>query len=68
MPETPAVVSVIVPPKLGLAVADEAASLGIARLWFQPGAESPQNVAHAEELGLAVVAGACVLVELGRKA
>lgn len=64
LPEQPDVVSVIIPPKLGLALADEAASAGITRLWFQPGAASPENVAHAASLGLRVVAGACVLVAL----
>ena len=67
LPETPDVVSVIIPPKLGLALADEAANAGITRLWFQPGAASPENVAHAQSLGLRVVAGACVLVELGSR-
>lgn len=65
LPEPPDVVSVIIPPKLGLALADEAASAGITRLWFQPGAASAENVTHAESLGLRVVAGACVLVALG---
>ncbi len=66
LPETPTVVSVIIPPKLGLAVAEDAARAGIARIWFQPGAESPENVAHARSLGLRVVAGACVLVALAK--
>lgn len=66
LPEQPDVVSVIIPPKLGLALADEAASVGIKRLWFQPGAASTENVAHASALGLRAVAGACVLVELGK--
>ena len=65
LPERPDVVSVIIPPNLGLALADEAASAGIPRLWFQPGAASAENVTHAEALGLRVVAGACVLVALG---
>lgn len=73
LPERPDVVSIILPPKLGLAVADEAAALGIARRrqspagpWFQPGAASPENVAHARDLGLTVVDDAGVLVELAR--
>lgn len=61
--ERPGVVDVVVPPKLGLAVAEEAARAGIARIWFQPGAESAENVARARELGLKTVADACALVE-----
>lgn len=63
LPEQPGVVDVVVPPKLGLAVAEEAARVGIARIWFQPGAESAENVARARELGLKTVADACALVE-----
>ncbi len=63
LPERPGVVDVVVPPKLGLAVAEEAARAGIARIWFQPGAESAENVARARELGLKTVADACALVE-----
>lgn len=67
LPEMPGVVSIIVPPKLGLAVVEEAAQLGIERLWFQPGAYAPDNLALAHERGLQAVFGACVLVELGRR-
>ena len=63
LPETPGVVDVVVPPRLGLGVAEDAARAGIARIWFQPGAESPENVAHARSLGLKTVAHACALVE-----
>lgn len=63
LPETPGVVSVVVPPRIGLTVAEEAARAGIARIWFQPGAESPANIAHARALGLKTVAHACALVE-----
>ncbi len=63
LPETPGVVDVVVPPRLGLGVAEDAARAGIARIWFQPGAASPENIAHAQELGLKTVAHACALVE-----
>lgn len=66
LPETPGVVDVVVPPRIGLAVADAAARAGIARIWFQPGAESPENIAHARALGLKTVAHACALVERKR--
>ncbi len=66
LPERSGVVDVVVPPKLGLAVAEEAARAGIARIWFQPGAESAENVARARELGLKTVSDACALVERKR--
>ncbi|MBI4911102.1 MAG: CoA-binding protein [Acidobacteria bacterium] len=58
--------SVITPPAVTESVVREAARLGIPRVWMQPGAESPQAVALAEELGLEVIAGGpCLLVVLG---
>ncbi len=63
LPERPGVVDVVVPPKIGLRVAEEAAAAGIARIWFQPGAESSENVAYAQSLGLNVIHDACALVE-----
>jgi len=45
---------------------EEAAGLGIAHLWLQPGAESREVLARARELGLEPIAGGpCVLVVLG---
>ena len=66
LPETPGVVDVVVPPRLGLGVAEDVARAGIARIWFQPGAESPENIARARALGLKTVAYACALVERKR--
>ena len=63
LPERPAVVDVVVPPEIGVRIADEAAAAGIERIWFQPDAESAENVARARELGLKTVADACALVE-----
>jgi predicted CoA-binding protein len=63
LPEPPAVVDVVVPPAIGLMIAEEAAATGISRIWFQPGAESPENIARARALGLKTVAYACALAE-----
>ncbi len=58
--------SVITPPAITEALVEEAADVGIRRLWMQPGAESPRALARAEELGLDVIAGGpCLLVVLG---
>lgn len=66
LPERPGVVDVVVPPRLGLAVAEGVATAGIARIWFQPGAESAENIARARALGLRTVAHACAIVERKR--
>lgn len=66
LPEKPGVVNVVVPPVIGFAIAEDVASAGIARIWFQPGAESPENLARARALGLKVVARACAMVERRR--
>ena len=66
LPETPKGVSIITPPAVTERVVQEAAEAGITRLWMQPGAESEDALALAEELGLDVIAGgACLLVVLG---
>jgi len=66
LPEQPGVVDVVVPPAIGLTIAEEVAAAGIARIWFQPGAESPDNLARARSLGLKTVAHACAMVECRR--
>ena len=62
LPEQPGVVNMVVPPKIGLAIADEVAAARIERIWFQPGAESPATIAHAQALGLKTIAHACAMV------
>ena len=58
--------SVITPPKVTEQVVRDAAAAGIPRVWMQPGAESPEALRIASELGLKVIAGGpCALVALG---
>ena len=58
--------SIITPPAITEELVEEAARVGIRRLWMQPGAESPRALERADELGLSVVAGGpCLLVVLG---
>ncbi|MBI4090017.1 MAG: CoA-binding protein [Candidatus Kerfeldbacteria bacterium] len=59
----PDVAVVVVPPSVGLTVIDDAVAAGIKKLWFQPGAESPEVIQRAREKGLEVVAdGSCIMV------
>ena len=55
-------VLVVVPPRPAVAVLREAAAAGVKNVWLQAGAESPEGLALARELGLSLVAGKCVLM------
>lgn len=56
--------SFYVPPAVGLRVIDEVARKGVAEVWLNPGAESPELVARARALGLEPVL-ACSIVGIG---
>lgn len=63
MTPAPDVAVVVVPPAVGLRILEDASAAGIAKLWFQPGAESAAIRQRASELGLDVVAdGSCIMV------
>lgn len=63
LPVVPAVVNVVVPPALGMGIVEDCAAAGVPGIWFQPGAESLEAVAHARSRGLMVAAGGpCALV------
>ena len=57
-------VSVYLPPKILLNVLPEIAARGCNELWLNPGSESDEVVAAAEELGLNVIQ-ACSIVDVG---
>jgi predicted CoA-binding protein len=66
LPERVRGISVITPPKVTEAVVRAAADAGVELVWMQPGAESPEAVARARDLGLKVIAdGSCFLVVAG---
>ncbi|KAF9585514.1 hypothetical protein BGW38_002002 [Lunasporangiospora selenospora] len=57
-------VSVITPPAITKSVLEEAHSNGITRVWLQPGVESPEATAFAQQVGIQLIAGGpCVLVD-----
>ncbi|MBK8725269.1 MAG: CoA-binding protein [Holophagaceae bacterium] len=59
-------ISVITPPSVTERVVEEAAAAGVQRIWMQPGAESPEALRRAQELGMEVIAGGpCILVVAG---
>ena len=66
MPEPNHGLSIITPPKVSEAIVEQAGALGVKHIWFQPGAESEQAIARANEFGMNVISGGpCILVILG---
>jgi len=61
LPQIPTVVDMVIPPQNALPVVEEAASLGVKALWFQPGAENPQAIRWAREQGIDVIED-CILI------
>ena len=57
-------VSLYLPPAVALQVLPELTHKAIGQLWLNPGADSPEVVARARELGLPVVVG-CSIVDIG---
>jgi predicted CoA-binding protein len=55
-------VLVIIPPQSAVSVLREAAAIGLKNVWLQQGAESPEVLALARDLGLNLVAKKCVLM------
>lgn len=60
-------VSMYVPPKIGIGLLDAIAERGCDELWLNPGAESPEMIARAEELGLNAIV-ACSLIDCQARA
>lgn len=64
LPEKPAVVDVVVPPKVTEEVVRECHELGLTRVWMQPGAGSRAAIAYCHDHGIEVIAnGPCAMVE-----
>ena len=56
--------SFYVPPAVGVGLVDDVAGLGIPTLWLNPGADGPDVVRRARELGLEPVIG-CSMIGIG---
>jgi hypothetical protein len=56
--------TVYVPGHIGVAVMDELARKGVPEVWLNPGADEPQVLARARELGLNVIV-ACSIMGIG---
>jgi uncharacterized protein len=64
VPDPIDVATVYVPGHVGLKVVDELAKRGIAEVWLNPGADEPEVVARARELGLKTIQ-ACSIIAIG---
>jgi len=63
IPEVPEVIDMVVSPKRGISVIEEAGRLGIKNIWLQPGTYNDELLKLIDEKGLTAVQ-ACVLVAL----
>ena len=66
LPERPDVIDMVVNPRIGHDIIEEAASLEIPYIWLQPGTHDPAIIQQLEEKGITYVKN-CVLVALGEK-
>lgn len=64
LPVIPEAVDMVINPVKGAEYLEEAISLGISHIWFQPGAESPELIQKAQSSNMNVVYNACVMVDL----
>lgn len=60
LPEKPEVIDMVVNPKIGKSILEEAADLGVKYIFFQPNTYNDELVAYADELGLETLTGDCV--------
>jgi len=66
VPEPIDMATIYVPPEIGVRVLEDVAKKGIAEVWLNPGADEPEVVARARELGLQPVI-ACSIVGIGER-
>ncbi len=59
------VVNMVISPEKCLKVLETISDMGIEVVWFQPGSYNDDVIQRANDLGLKVIYGYCVLVELG---
>ena len=64
VPEALDFATVYVPPRFGVAVMEELARKGVGLVWLNPGADGPDVVARARELGLKATR-ACSIIAIG---
>ena len=64
LPATPDMITVYVPPAIGLTLIDDLARVGADEVWLNPGSESDELLARARALGLKPIL-ACSIMGIG---
>jgi predicted CoA-binding protein len=64
VPDTIDMATVYLPPRDGIGVMEQLAQKGIPEVWLNPGADGPEVVARAGELGLNTIQ-ACSIIGIG---
>ncbi len=64
VPGTIDMATVYVPPRHGVRVIEQLAQKGVREVWLNPGADAPEVVARARELGLNTIQ-ACSIIGIG---
>lgn len=64
LPEKPDVIDMVVNPRIGRNIVEEAAQLGIEYIWLQPGTHNEEIIKQIKEKDISYVKN-CVLVALG---
>lgn len=62
LPEKAGGVVIVTPPATSEQLVQEAARVGITRVWFQQGAESPAAIQFCKDNGISLVAHECILM------
>ena len=63
LPTKPDVANIVVPPKIAEKIVRTCKTLGITKVWMQPGSESENAIKFCHENNIDVVYGVCVMVE-----
>lgn len=63
LPQKPDIVDVVVPPKVTEKIVRECNSLGIKKIWLQPGSESKEIIEFCQKNNIQVVHSVCVMIE-----
>jgi predicted CoA-binding protein len=63
LPKKPDVVDVVVPPKVTEELVKSCKTLGVTKVWMQPGSEFDTAITFCDENGIDVVYGVCVMIE-----
>lgn len=62
LPQVPEVVDTVVPPRVTEEIVRQMHSLGLTRVWMQPGSESKEAMEYCLDHGIEVVHGECAMI------